>query len=245
MPLAYVDPETYLTHNGVPIYYTYRHDIAEDRHRYHFTTSTGEPDEYTFDVRDLPTWTPPPQPEALQPDDPPEARATKEAAWSAYHAREPEAIAQAVRDAIDQHLLSFSEDEMPPLAPTPETPETSPADPPPSLVVFIRGGLVQDVCTTTPLAGVRVLVADFDIGPSDTGTPISWPDGSTEQAAIAEFSPSPHVDALTIATAYSPETPGGSPPRRAHPPGGHPASQRHAPARRTLLVRSGRFPGPA
>ncbi|MDA8140773.1 MAG: hypothetical protein M0036_19165 [Desulfobacteraceae bacterium] len=51
MPYAYVEPEVYLTHRGIHVYYTYRNDNADEPRRYWFSTDASE--DFSFDVRDL------------------------------------------------------------------------------------------------------------------------------------------------------------------------------------------------
>lgn len=62
MPFGWIDPEVFLTHGDVTIYHVYKDDeIAQGRREYWYTTdlSGGDyEDPCSFDVRDLPTFTP-------------------------------------------------------------------------------------------------------------------------------------------------------------------------------------------
>ena len=50
MPYRWVEPEVFVEHNDVMIFHCYRHDMADDRLEYWYTTD-GDTEE--FDVRDL------------------------------------------------------------------------------------------------------------------------------------------------------------------------------------------------
>ena len=62
MPFGWIDPEVFLTHGDVTIYHVYKDDeIAQGRREYWYTTdlSGGDyEDPCSFDVRDLPSFTP-------------------------------------------------------------------------------------------------------------------------------------------------------------------------------------------
>lgn len=56
--MRWVEPAVFLEHDGVKVYWTYRHDMEEDRSEFIFSTDGADSDrdsggEYHFDVRDL------------------------------------------------------------------------------------------------------------------------------------------------------------------------------------------------
>ncbi len=59
MPQAWVEPELFITHNGVSVYHTYKDGCMDaGRLEYHYTTDICEEDSYEFDIRDLPFYQP-------------------------------------------------------------------------------------------------------------------------------------------------------------------------------------------
>lgn len=50
MPYRWVEPEVFVEHEGVMVFHCYRHDMADDRLEYWYTTDSDPED---FDVRDL------------------------------------------------------------------------------------------------------------------------------------------------------------------------------------------------
>jgi len=59
MPLLWVDPELFISHNGVPVYHTYiDRNMDAGRLEYHYTTDICEEPSHEFDVRDLPSYRP-------------------------------------------------------------------------------------------------------------------------------------------------------------------------------------------
>lgn len=59
MPYAWVEPELFISHNGVSVYHTYKDENMDaGRLEYHYTTDIGEQSSYEFDIRDLPSYRP-------------------------------------------------------------------------------------------------------------------------------------------------------------------------------------------
>lgn len=54
MPLKWVEPELFFTHQGISIYHTYGNSDIDHRYENWFTTCVDENDGYEFDIRDLP-----------------------------------------------------------------------------------------------------------------------------------------------------------------------------------------------
>lgn len=54
MPYVWVEPETFLEHNGVTIYHVYRNDNINDVRCYWYTVDITE--NTAFDIRDLPEY---------------------------------------------------------------------------------------------------------------------------------------------------------------------------------------------
>ena len=67
-----------------------------------------------------------------------------------------------------------------------------------NIVVFVRGGIVQDVLSTEDAPGVVVYVADFDVENEDDAIKVKWPNGVEELARIYEEVPIKHPDAQVI-----------------------------------------------
>lgn len=59
MPQAWVEPELFITHNGVSVYHTYKDgNMDAGRLECHYTTDICEEYSYEFDIRDLPSYQP-------------------------------------------------------------------------------------------------------------------------------------------------------------------------------------------
>ncbi len=111
----WVEPGLFLQHRGVKVYFTYRNgEIEQGAREYGYTLDPlcGEDEcsckavecRNVFDVRDLSTWTPPPQPPFLMgANDTPENRE----AWRRYEEEEVEEkhIKAAIRKAIERGFL--------------------------------------------------------------------------------------------------------------------------------------------
>jgi len=57
MPYGWIDPEPFLTHKDITVYYTYKDDDYSNQLTYWYTTDfthTCSDNEYDFDVRELP-----------------------------------------------------------------------------------------------------------------------------------------------------------------------------------------------
>ena len=54
MPYGYIEPETFMEHNGVVIYHAYKDGNADQRLTYWFSASCNEDSYFEFDVRELP-----------------------------------------------------------------------------------------------------------------------------------------------------------------------------------------------
>jgi hypothetical protein len=110
----WVDPELFMTHNGVEVYRTYKDDDVDNGFMMHwFTLETQCGMDYcicaglcinTFDVQELQTWKNPPHPPFLTGDqDTPENRA----AWHRYEESGvmEKGIKEAIREALDIGLI--------------------------------------------------------------------------------------------------------------------------------------------
>jgi hypothetical protein len=106
-----VEPELFLEHNGVKVFYTYKHDeIEQGTNMYYFTLQAGcgveecicerEPCLYGFDVRELPSWNEPAKPNSGSQDE--------NVAWQQYWAALRTAIESAMIAAINQQQLTTS-----------------------------------------------------------------------------------------------------------------------------------------
>ena len=110
---VWVDPEHFLTHNGVEVYHTYRDNDADQKvNRFVFTLNPNcgidesqcedEPCLHAFDCRRLSTWQPVRQPPyCIGRHDNPENRA----AWDRYWADELAAIKLSITAAIEKNEL--------------------------------------------------------------------------------------------------------------------------------------------
>ena len=110
----WIEPDLFMEYASIKVFYTYKHDdIDQGPERYWFTLqpecgleSAGCGDlecSHVFDVQDLSTWQPLPQPPFLTgAHDTPENRA----AWERYWLAEPHAIKRAIIDAIEQGELA-------------------------------------------------------------------------------------------------------------------------------------------
>lgn len=56
MPLKQVEPELFMTHNGIRVYHTYNGENYDDRSDYWYTLDVHEDPDNLFDVRELPGW---------------------------------------------------------------------------------------------------------------------------------------------------------------------------------------------
>jgi hypothetical protein len=53
MPLKWVNPEEFITHQGIVVYHTYKNEDFSNQSEYWYTTSINEVTEFEFDVREL------------------------------------------------------------------------------------------------------------------------------------------------------------------------------------------------
>ena len=111
MPIQtfWVEPELFLEHAGIKVFYTYTDDdVDQGTKPYYYTLNPGcgveeqdcddKPCRHGFDVRQLPTWQPPePPPFCVGENDTLE----NQAAWQRYWEQERAAIRAAVVTAID------------------------------------------------------------------------------------------------------------------------------------------------
>src|SRR3990167_6439182 len=108
----------FLKHKGMSIYTTFKNDDPKnnDPNVYHFSLAefgSEHHEEFSFDVRDLRTWTPESHPAFLSTDDTPDARSRntrkRKLAWDAYfksNNRELH-IRKVIRNAIRQGFLGI------------------------------------------------------------------------------------------------------------------------------------------
>jgi len=97
----WVEPDIYLEHNGVRVFYTYDNDDYDDPNFCYYTTNEDDNTEDHFDVRDLKSWFPDPnQPEFLKPG---VKNPVLEKQWAEYHKRDArnEHFKNVIKAAID------------------------------------------------------------------------------------------------------------------------------------------------
>lgn len=112
----WVDPELFMTHNGVNVYHTYKDDDVDNGAMLYWFTLNKKcgmgncechhpgPCTNSFDVRHLQTWKEPPHPPFLTGDqDTPQNRA----AWNRYEESGimEKHIKEAIREALDSGLI--------------------------------------------------------------------------------------------------------------------------------------------
>ncbi len=53
MPMKWVEPDVYVLHKEIEVYYTYRGNDYNDPRAYWYSTSVIEDDDFDFDVREI------------------------------------------------------------------------------------------------------------------------------------------------------------------------------------------------
>jgi len=125
----WVDPEVFLTHNGVPVYHTFKNDDIENAPRtscFSLNHLCGEEEcacdgdkcKYVFDVRELGNWTEPSHPPFLTGEN---NTPENKKAWEKYHADlvQEKHVQSIIREALDRGILTPPPSVGPAQGPTP------------------------------------------------------------------------------------------------------------------------------